>query len=574
MSPRRSDGGSERSSRDADATPRNRRGEPGAGGHVPRRSRHRELRQDLRHGLRIGRAEVVRSGRQLARSRRRLAGLAVAVLFFGGNLLASLPAAYAAGATARSLDSLPYFGSGATALPAVLLLVATFRTLERIGSAESESLLLTTVHPRAVVVGLVTAEVARLAAWFGVPLVAFAATFALGLGSPSLLATGGLVLAPLVCWAAVWGYAAGIAVLRILRWLPGLRRVLKVAGVLALVGAVVGSQFVGRYVVEEGVTIPLDALAVVPVADYVALAFAGTPLARPASVGGLAVLLGLVAATPLGLVVATRQASVLWFTDAPTRGRAGRTRTSAGGFAPPRPFAWRRAGRVAWGHLVRGVRSPQEFGHLVFVLFWLGPLATTVVQSSEEALGPLVAGVGVGLGAYLAGATFGLNPLGDDRPQMPLLLLTRTAPRTVVRGRVLAGVAVGAPVAVLVPLLTVAAGTAVPYGVAFAAVGVGACLPAALFAVGLGAAYPVYEEREFWGTETVVPSMLVMLPYTVVVGGGTAVALVATWFAVTGNLDATPLVGAGLGAYLLLTGGVSYGSYRYAVRRYRRYSVE
>jgi hypothetical protein len=207
------------------------------------------------------------------------------------------------------------------------------------------------------------------------------------------------------------------------------------------------------------------------------------------------------------------------------------------------------------------------------ILFFIGPLGTTVVQSSGDALGPLVAGTGVGIGTYLAGATFGLNPLGDDRPQLPLLLLTTTETRSVVRGRVVAGLAIGIPVAVLVSLASALLGTALTYAIAFAVVGVGMCLAAALFAVGIGAVYPIYEVREFWGTETVVPSTLVMIGYMFIVGGGTIIGLITTWYTLTGHVTVTPVLGIGVGVYLLLTMGMSYGSYRYALRRYRRYAV-
>jgi hypothetical protein len=387
--------------------------------------------------------------------------------------------------------------------------------------------------------------------------------------------TGALVLLSLVVASAVWGYALGVAGLRVLRSLPGLRRLLKGVGVLALVGLAVASQFVGRSVAEEGVSLSrvLSLFTFEPLLEYIALAFVGTPLSRPPSVEAVAVLVALVALTPAGLAVATRQASELWFTDAPSRERGGRTPSSEGGFTPPGPFAWRKAGRLAWGVLVRAKRHPQELSHLLIGVFFLGPLGTTAFQSSGDAVGPLVAGIGVGLGTYLAGATFSLNPLGDDRPQLPLVLLTGVAPRTLVRGRLLAGLAVGLPVAVLAPLTSVFLGFSPLRAAGFGLAGLGTCLAASSFAVGLGAAYPVYEEREFWGAETVVPSTLVMLAYLFIVGGGTAIGLFVTWLAAAGGLTLTPLLAVGLCVYLLLTVCVPYGSYRYAVRRYRRYTV-
>ncbi|WP_248898203.1 hypothetical protein [Haloplanus halobius] len=532
------------------------------------------LRRDVRHGLRIARAEFVRSVRGYIRNKRRLAGLVVVVLFFGGNFLFALPAAYAVGLAARSIESIPYFAPAATVLPVGLLALATLRTLERISRIDAEELILTAVHPRAVVVGLIGAELGRLTLWFGVPLVAVTAAFALGLGSLSLLLSAALVSIPLVCWAAIWGYALGITTLRLLRRLPGVRRVLKVGGVLAMVAIIVGSQFIGRYLVEGGASITalMSRLAVTPLTDYAALAFVGTPLARPLSISSLAVLGGLLALTPAGLVVATRQVSQLWFTDAP-QADTRQPRSSAGWLTAPRPFAWRKAGRVAWGFLVRTGRHPQELAHLVMVLFFLGPLGTTIAQSSGNALGTLIAGTGVGLGAYLSGAAFGLNPLGDDRPQLPVLLLTATDSRTLVRGRLLAGIAVGGPVAVLGPLASILLGTTPLDATVFAGVGLVMCLAAALFSVGLGSAYPVYEEREFWGTETVVPSTLVMIVYILVVGSGTVIGLFAMLYALTTDPLTTPLFIAGFGIYLALTASVSYASYRYAVRRYRRYTV-
>jgi len=534
------------------------------------------VRRDIRHGARIGRAEFVRSVRRQIKNKRRLLGLLFAVLFFGGNLFFVLPTAYVLGRTARSITTVPYLAPAATVLPVGILVLALLRTLERIGSSDTEDLLLTTVHPRAVVVGLITAEVGRVTAWFGLPLGAVLLTFALGLGSPSLPVAGALLLLPVGCWAAVWGYASGLALLRVFRRLPTIRRALKVGGVVAMLGLIVASQFVGQYVVESGASIRAirEGLTFAPLTDYVALAFVGTRLEQPTSVAALGVLGALLATTPIGLAVATRQASALWFTERPRSSESTAETTSPGGFRAPDPFAWRKSGRIAWGILLRGVRNPGELGHLVMILFLIGPLGTTVVQSSGDALGPLVAGTGVGIGTYLAGATFGLNPLGDDRPQLPLLLLTTTETRTVVWGRIVAGLAIGIPVVVLVSLVSVLLGTAPVSAIVFAAVGAGMCLAAALFAVGIGAVYPIYEEREFWGTETVVPSTLVMIGYLCVVGSGTTIGLSTTWYTLTGHVAVTPVLSIGVGAYLLLTIGMSYGSYRYALRRYRRYTLD
>ena len=539
------------------------------------------LRQDLRHGGRIGRAEFVRSVRGYARDTRQVLGLGVAVLFFGGNLLFLLPPIYVLGRSVRSVSTIPYFGPAATLLPVGLFLLGALRTMERLGSVDTEDLLLTTVHPRAVVVGLITAEIGRLMLWFGIPLVAIVGAFAVGLGSPIFLVTAGIVIVPIVCCMAVWGYAVGIAMLRILRRLPAVRRVLKVGGVLALISIVIFSQVAARYLVTGTVSVEtlLSFLSFSPLVDYLTLGFIGTPISTTITPIAVVILVTWIALTPIGLAVAERQAITLWFTDDPVRtgttDTSSETAISSGGFSPPQPFSWTKAGRIAWGNLLRAVRHPQEFSHLLMLVFLVGPMAGSFFQSSPGERFPiLVAGTGVLFGVYLSGATFGLNPLGDDRPQLPLVFLTETTPRTFLQGRVLAGLAVGLPFTILVPLASIAAGTRPLYGIIFATVGTGFSFLAALFALGLGCAYPIYEERELWGAETVAPSTLVLMGYSFIVMGGTFIGLGITWFGVTGNLIVTRVLVGGISMYILPTIGLPILSYWYSQRRYRRYVLD
>jgi hypothetical protein len=182
--------------------------------------------------------------------------------------------------------------------------------------------------------------------------------------------------------------------------------------------------------------------------------------------------------------------------------------------------------------------------------------------------------VSVVLGVYVSGAAFTLNPLGDDRDHLPLILLTDTDPRTHLHGRVGAGLSVGLPLAVCVSLGALALSSSPLYGVAFAVAAVGLCVASALFAVGLGCAYPVYEEREMWGVETVTPSTLVQMTYSVVVVFGTGLGLVVLWYLLTGHVVPSVFVLTALCMYVLVTGGVSVVSYLYAVRRYRQHTIE
>lgn len=536
--------------------------------------------EDFRHGSRIARAEFARSIRRLLRDTRRVVGLGFAVLFFGGNLLFILPVVFGLGHSVQTVSAVPFFGPAATLLPVALLLTAVLRTIERIGGVDSEDLLLTAVHPRAVVIGLITAEIGRLLLWFGIPLAAIAVAFALGLGSLTILVTLGMILTPIVCCTAVWGYAVGIGTLRVFKRLPTVRRIVKVGSILVFLAFVILSQLAGQYLATRTVSFQtlLTVFSVTPLTDYVSLGFAGTSLARPVTPSALLILVGWFVLAPLGLVIAGRQAAALWFTDDTTHGgsiRSASSMQSATGLSASWPLSVTKEGRIAWGFLVRAVRHPQDLAHLLMLVFFLGPLAGSFFQSSPgDGFGILVAGAGVVLGVYLSGATFGLNPLGDDRPQLPLILLTETDPRTFLQGRIVAGLTVGLPLATVVPLATVAFGTPLISGLVFAGVGVGLSLAAALFALGVGCAYPIYEEREMWGAETVTPSTLVIMGYSVVVVTGSVIGLGIAWYGFTAYPSLTSIFLGGLGVYIFLTISIPFVSYRYAHRRYHRYMVD
>ncbi|WP_152041194.1 hypothetical protein [Salinigranum salinum] len=538
------------------------------------------LSTDVRHGLRIASAEFSRSLRGYTSDTRRVLGIALFTLLFGGNLLFALPGIYLLGQRVQTVSRVPFLDQIALLLPVGLLFVAVLRTLERIGGAESEDLLLTTVHPRAVVVGLMTAEIARLALWFGLPVLLVSTVFAAGLGAPTLVVTAGLVSLPLVCCTAVWGYALGLGLLRVIRRLPTLQRALKIGGIGLLVVFVVVSQFVGQYLSNGAVSIQtlLSVVQFGPLTEYTTLAFVGTPLVQPVDPSALVVLVGCLVLTPLGLAVSERQATALWFTDSAAQ-RKPETRLSessseTGRFTPPRPFSWRKSGRIAWGYLVRAARKPQQLVHLVLIIFFIGPFGTALFQSTGDGLLASIAGLGVVLGVYVSGAAFNLNPLGDDRDQLPLILLTDTDTTTHLRGRVGAGLSIGLPLAVLTSVGSLALSSSPLYGLAFAVAALGWCVAGALLALGLGCAYPVYEEREMWGVETVSPSTLVLVTYSVIVVFGTGLGLVVLWFLLTGGLVPSVSVLTGVSLYVLVTSGVPVVSYLYAVRRYRRHTIE
>ncbi|MFC6963955.1 hypothetical protein ACFQJ8_20200 [Halocatena marina] len=501
------------------------------------------IQRDFRHGIRIARAELVRELRVYTGNTRRAIGFGAILVAHGMGLVTAVVGAHVLG-QAWSFSAVdPYVGPIATVLP-IILFVGMIRRAGRLRTIEAEELMLMIVHPRAIVIGLVGSDIIQLVLWFGVPLGIVVTVLGIGEGILWLPLTFGLVVLPLLCWVGVWGYACGIWLSRLARRFSDPDRLGRIVWLIVLIGIVGGSQIV--IIGTDGVlSTDLSALTLYPLRAYGALTFAGTPLAESLPVGGLVVLSTLVVLVPVGLALATRQATALWFTEATHRSRVPRGASS--GFTVPRPFSRTLAGRMAWGHLLRGKRRSSELVRILIVPVVLLVISLPAIYTAGEHREILLAGIGVVIGAVLSGFSFGLNPLGDDRPWYPLLLLTEASSHTLVQSRVIAGLAVGLPVAVLVPFASVAIGTTPLIGLVFAGVGTGSCVGGALVAVGIGSAFPNYDRRPYWGDETALPSKTARQVFLFFVAGNTVGCLVAVWTL----LHAQPLT-----AFLIGLGGV------------------
>jgi len=64
------------------------------------------------------------------------------------------------------------------------------------------------------------------------------------------------------------------------------------------------------------------------------------------------------------------------------------------------------------------------------------------------------------------------------------------------------------------------------------------------------------------------------MTYSVVVVFGTGLGLVLLWYLLTGHIAPSVFVLTGVCMYLLVTSVIPVASYLYAVRRYRRYTIE
>jgi hypothetical protein len=420
----------------------------------------------------------------------------------------------------------------------------------------------TATTPRAVVAGRAGAAFLVGALVAVVPALVVAALVVVGAGGPLAPLALLVGLVPVALAGAAGGRAVG-AVGRLVARRIGLSGWARAGvGILALGVLLVVTQSATRRAVdgpEAGLTAVVPPAAVLPGAPLQAYgAFVLVPIGGTAHPLGAAVAAGAVVATLAGAVVAVRAEVALLVTDEDGAARTGRTR------AVPGPLARTVSTRVAWRYLVRTRRNPATMSHLFPVAIgFFSFLASAVTGSGFVlSLGP---GVVVVLAGVLAGATYSLNPLGDDRDQLPLVLTSARSTAVLLRGRAIAGALIGLTLVVFVGApLDVALNSPGPalartsLGVVFVAAAPGTAL---LF----GAAVPAFERREYLNVDRAHPSMLVLFVY--LSGGavvGAAGLALATWTVTGGGLAA----GLAWLVYLPVLVVPSVGGYLYAVRRF------
>ncbi|WP_136688853.1 hypothetical protein [Halorhabdus amylolytica] len=297
-----------------------------------------------------------------------------------------------------------------------------------------------------------------------------------------------------------------------------------------------------------------------PLQAYASLVFA--PLGATIEALGIVISAALLVIAPLGLVAAIRVETHMLVRDV---GGDGRTPRIEGTDDVPRVFDLTPASRIAWRYLLRTRRDPRTLAHLTPVLFGALGMSGTALEDPHTLLTIGPPGMVIA-GSILAGGAFCLNPLGDDRDQLSLLLTSVPAIGPLLRGRMLAGIVLGLVVGIGVgtPLGLVEYSPAFVLGQSLLAVllvvaGVGTAL-------GLGAAVPKFERREYMSVERAHPSLLITIAFFM---GGMAVGAIGfglLWL----TLTEYALEGVGLLAgYTIVLGVIAAGGYWYATRRFR-----
>jgi hypothetical protein len=429
----------------------------------------------------------------------------------------------------------------------------------------------TATTTRAVVAGRAGAALLVGSLLVAVPSVLAVRALVVGAGSPAPLALVA-ALVPVAIASGAVGRAAG-AVGRLAARRLGLSGWTRALLGLIAVGALLLAT---QSVVQSSVDATPDAGGAIPAAALPSTAvLPGAPLQAYGGValvpiGGVATPLGVAVAATLGLVavggatVAVRAEARLL--EADEDDRAG-TVASRG---VPVPLDRSPSTRVAWRYLVRTRRNPATMSHLFPLAIGAFSFVGSLVATPDLAvtLGP---GALLVAGGVLAGATYGLNPLGDDREQLPLILTSARSTATLLRGRAVAGGLIGlALVAVALPIDATV--NRLPGALARTAVAVPYVASATGTALGLGAALPVFERREYVNVDRAHPSLLLLFGFllggTVVGGAGLGL---ATWSA--GGADPA-LAAVGLTVYLAILAGTGVGGYVYAVRRFDGFDLD
>lgn len=472
-----------------------------------------------RHTIRVGVFEFRRSVRAIWEDKAR-AFLMAAGLVFPSLMLVGFIYLFSEAIRNAGSVSLPPIARGTVAL---FWLFGVFIATQRVVSArpriDAEPLMLTTVSPRTVVGGLVLGETLRVLAYLALPVLVLTGGVVYLFGSLVSVLLIPLAAVLLGLTAVLAGMVLGYAVALLIVTSPFVARHKTVLGGIAVLVAMGGyllmtlPQFGG---------IGQESLAVLPVGWFIDLAVIGTPvqgsMVRVAVVvgGSLFIVIG-------GTALVEYEATRLWFTDPvsgdeevkkesePVASEPGKTRTALADAIAPAGIP---AGisqptrRVAQWSLLRTRRDPRRLNFLLLPVVMVG---SGVISSGMQAASPwtVFAPAAAVLLAWMAGATFAMNPLGDEGAVLPVTLISISG-SAYVRGLMLPGLLYGAPLVVLVIGSTALVGPfELPVALGLVGVGLLATVVAVTTAPAVGLWFPRFSAVSIGQSREVIPPRLV-----------------------------------------------------------------
>lgn len=541
-----------------------------------------------RHRL-IARTELRRGWRKMSERKTQLAvlglvGLMMAfpVLLFVGLLhgmgvdlrTGGDVAEFVATERVRSLVAMGWLGAAS---------FVAIRTINYRGDPDAPAGLFTTVPIFDAVVGILLAETAVVGAWIGIPLVLFAAAFAVGAHALAPVLALPIVLAAVLAWAVPLGFLVGIVLRHALLTVEPIARnktAITIVAAIAYFGLLVSDAF-GAVMAAA-----FPVMAAVPVGWFADLLLVDVPTLGVAPLRILAAAALTVGVVPALVVASARVAEAHWLADGviegddESGGDADAGASTSERLADLLPSGVGRPTRsVVRTVVLRTRRAPVKLAYLAYPLFGAFPLAQEIyVSGSIPAHLPwLVAGFVV----WAAGSAFTLNVLGDQGATMPVALSAPRGGRHVVVGHAAAGALCAlVPGAALAGLVGVLGPLALVEAAGLAAVTALGVLGATLLATGIGVAFPRFGTVQVMNNrEATAPSKsafavysLLVLPFSLVAwllisSGGSG--WVAGAVGVSGFAVRT-----GAGVVLLAWLGVAAWSFRYALDRVGKFTLD
>ena len=507
--------------------------------------------------------------RRLLTNKRRLLATLGALVGFGVFFpLLLVPSAMAFGERlAGGSAPLGTAGVGLWAATGVVAYLGAANGFNQAQVGTTGPLVRTSIPPRAVSIGRFLARSAQSLAIVVPVSVALLGGVAIG-GGPAAAAFVAIAAVPVLAAGLIVGGIVGNLFryanerLQLSLWLKALLLLVIMTGAFLGTQLVLDARFEGEGGFATGTLIPGT-----PLQSYVAVVFApfGTTL-EPLGIAAIAFLL---VAIPVAFLGEIRLETYLLVSDVGTdASTAGRTDESYG---VPQLFDVTPSTRISWRYLVRTRRDPRMLAHLMPILFGAFGMAGSAIQDPGILLsiGP---GATVVAGAILAGSAYCLNPLGDDRDQLPLLFTSTDSIDVVLRGRMLAGIALGLIVAVGIgaPLAAVEHGPRYVLGQSLLAVVLAGASVG--IAVGFGAVAPKFERREYMSVERAHPSQWALFGFSF----GALIVSVIGFLLLGVTLSGEYLLPAVFGwlLYVVVLAVASWGGYRYAVGRFDGFTMD
>lgn len=473
----------------------------------------------LRHTVRVGVFEFRRSVRAIWEDKAR-AFLMAAGLVFPSLILVGFIYLFSDAIRNAGVVSLPPIARGTVALFWLFgVFIATQRAVSARPRIDAEPLMLTTVSPRTVVGGLVLAETLRVLAYLALPVLVLTGGVVYLFGSVISVLLLPLAAVLLGLTAVLVGMVLGYAVALLIATSPFVARHKTILGGIAVLVAMGGyllmtlPQFGG---------IGQESLAVLPVGWFIDLAVIGTPvqgsMVRAAAVvgGSLLVVVG-------GTTLIEYEATRFWFTD-PVSGEEGDeteseriasepdgTRTALADAIAPAGIP---AGisqptrRVAQWSFLRTRRDPRRLNFLLLPVVMVG---SGLISSGMQATSPwtVFAPAAAVLLAWMTGATFAINPLGEEGAVLPVTLISVSG-SNYVRGLMLPGLLYGLPLVALVTGgATIVGAFELPVALGLVGVGLLATIVAVTTAPAVGVRFPRFSAISIGQSREVIPPRLV-----------------------------------------------------------------